>query len=29
VDVTLDMRPSTIEAILAQAGDHIITHTGG
>jgi peptide/nickel transport system substrate-binding protein len=29
VDVTLDLRPATIEAILAQAGDHITTHTGG
>jgi peptide/nickel transport system substrate-binding protein len=29
VDVTLDLRPATIEAILAQAGDHIRTHTGG
>ncbi len=29
VDVTLDLRPATIEAILAQAGDHITTHTHG
>jgi peptide/nickel transport system substrate-binding protein len=29
VDVTLDLRPATIEAILAQAGDHITTHTFG
>ncbi|HQE91517.1 MAG TPA: ABC transporter substrate-binding protein [Anaerolineae bacterium] len=29
VDVTLDLRPATIEAILAQASDHIMTHTGG
>jgi len=28
VDVTLDLRPATIEAILDQASDHIITHTG-
>ncbi len=29
VDVTLDLRPATIEAILAQASDHITTHTHG
>jgi len=29
VDVTLDLRPATIEAILAQASDHITTHTFG
>jgi len=29
VDVTLDLRPATIEAILAQGGEHIRTHTGG
>jgi len=29
VDVTLDLRPASIEAILAQAGDHITTHTFG
>jgi peptide/nickel transport system substrate-binding protein len=28
VDHALDMRPATIEAILAQASDHIITYTG-
>ncbi|MGC9522336.1 MAG: ABC transporter substrate-binding protein [Anaerolineae bacterium] len=28
VDHALDMRPATIEAILAQAPDHIITYTG-
>ncbi len=28
VDVTLDLRPATIEAIFAQGADHIVTHTG-
>lgn len=28
VDVTLDMRPATIESILNQASDHVISHTG-
>jgi len=29
VDVTLDLRPASIEAILAMGGDHITTHTFG
>ncbi len=28
VDATLDLRPATIESILQQASDHIISHTG-
>ncbi len=28
VDVTLDLRPASIEAIFAQGADHIVTHTG-
>jgi peptide/nickel transport system substrate-binding protein len=28
VDCTLDMRPATIESILNQASDHVISHTG-
>jgi peptide/nickel transport system substrate-binding protein len=28
VDCTLDMRPATIQSILDQASDHVISHTG-
>lgn len=28
-DVTLDLRPASIEAIFGQGADHITTHTGG
>jgi peptide/nickel transport system substrate-binding protein len=28
VDCTLDMRPATIQSILAQAGDRVVSHTG-